>query len=100
MTSTSMRSDGCRLASVRAADDPPVGVGTVATLPEPGTGRALVGHGATVVGGLAARIDTISHTLAIELGGRTIAVIGTPLDDAFLSGDVALVPVPRSGLRC
>lgn len=52
--------------------------------------KALVGHGATVVSGLAAGIDTIAHTLAIELGGRTIAVIGTPLDDAFPKANAAL----------
>jgi len=52
--------------------------------------KALVAHGATVVSGLAAGIDTIAHTLTIELGGRTIAVIGTPLDDVFPKGNAAL----------
>ena len=52
--------------------------------------KALVAHGATVVSGLAAGIDTIAHTLAIELGGRTIAVIGTPIDDVFPKGNAAL----------
>lgn len=33
----------------------------------------------TVVSGLARGVDTVSHSTAIEIGGRTIAVIGTPL---------------------
>ncbi len=41
---------------------------------------ALVGQKITVVSGLARGVDTIAHTTAIELGGRTIAVLGTPLD--------------------
>ena len=43
-----------------------------------------------MVSGLAAGIDTIAHTLTIELGGRTIAVIGTPLDGVFPKGNAAL----------
>lgn len=45
--------------------------------------KALVEHGAIVVSGLAQGVDTIAHTQAMSLGGRTIAVIGTPLDDVF-----------------
>ena len=45
--------------------------------------RELVAARAVVVSGLAAGIDTIAHTQTIDLGGRTIAVIGTPVDDVF-----------------
>jgi DNA processing protein len=40
----------------------------------------LVKEGVIVVSGLARGIDTVAHTTAIERGGKTIAVLGTPLD--------------------
>lgn len=45
--------------------------------------RALVEHGITVVSGLAEGIDTVAHMTAMDLGGKTIAVLGTPLDKVF-----------------
>lgn len=44
---------------------------------------ALVRHDMIVVSGLAAGIDRAAHEAAIEAGGRTIAVIGTPLDESY-----------------
>ncbi len=43
----------------------------------------LVETGHTIVSGLARGVDTIAHKTAIERGGETIAVIGTPLDQAY-----------------
>jgi len=44
--------------------------------------RELVAAGVVVVSGLAMGVDTEALTAAIEAGGRVIAVIGTPLDQA------------------
>ncbi len=45
--------------------------------------RNLVEDGFTIVSGLAAGVDTEAHTTALTEGGRTIAVIGTPLSFAY-----------------
>lgn len=44
---------------------------------------ALLKDGFTIVSGLAMGVDTTAHTTAIENGGKTIAVIGTPLDTVY-----------------
>ena len=45
--------------------------------------RLLVADGFTVVSGLARGIDTVAHTTAIEAGGCTIAVLGTPITEYY-----------------
>jgi DNA processing protein len=52
--------------------------------------KALVEHGAIIVSGLALGIDTIAHTHAIALGGRTIAVVGTPIGEVFPKANALL----------
>lgn len=53
--------------------------------------RALVEQGITVVSGLADGIDTFAHETTIELGGRTIAVLGTPLSESYPKGNRPLL---------
>lgn len=45
--------------------------------------RALAGHEIVVVSGLAHGIDRAAHEGAIEAGGSTVAVLGTPLDKQY-----------------
>ena len=45
--------------------------------------RALVSDGYTVASGLAAGVDTAAHEAGISAGGKTIAVIGTPLSATY-----------------
>lgn len=52
--------------------------------------RALVEHDFTVVSGLAQGVDTIAHETAIAHGGRTIAVIGTPISEVYPKENEAL----------
>ena len=52
--------------------------------------RSLVKDQYTVVSGLAAGIDSSAHKSAIEAGGKTIAVIGTPINKVYPRENEAL----------
>ena len=45
--------------------------------------KDLVGDRFTIVSGLASGVDTVAHTTAIEAGGWTIGVIGTPISETY-----------------
>src|SRR5216684_2367464 len=52
--------------------------------------RRLVKDGFTVVSGLARGVDAAAHQAAIQDGGKTIAVVGTPLNRVYPKENSAL----------
>jgi DNA processing protein len=50
----------------------------------------LVDHGVVIVSGLSAGIDTAAHEETLKRGGRTIAVLGTPLDEVHPAANASL----------
>lgn len=52
--------------------------------------RELVKDDFTVISGLASGVDTMAHETAIKQGGRTVAVIGTPLSHTYPKENVEL----------
>jgi DNA processing protein len=67
-----------RVAVVGTRDPSPEGLKRASRL-----ARELTAHGVVVVSGLAKGIDTSAHRAAIEAGGRTVAVLGTPIDHTY-----------------
>ena len=52
--------------------------------------KELCAAGVVVMSGLAKGVDTASHKAAVEAGGNTVAVIGTPLEKAYPAENAAL----------
>lgn len=52
--------------------------------------REIAQAGVTVVSGLAKGVDAAAHRAAIAVGGKTAAVIGTPLNQAYPAENSAL----------
>ncbi|MBL8144458.1 MAG: DNA-processing protein DprA [Acidobacteria bacterium] len=77
--------DGVRVSVVGARDVSPDGVKRASRL-----ARELVEADVTVVSGLALGVDATAHRSAIQFGGRTIAVLGTPLDKVYPRENAAL----------
>jgi len=57
--------------------------------------KHLVNDDFTIVSGLAEGVDTAAHTAALELNGRTIAVIGTPLTHNYPKKNAELQEIIR-----
>ncbi len=52
--------------------------------------KILVDNNFCIVSGLAKGIDTLAHKATLMLGGKTIAVMGTPIDDCYPKENLAL----------
>jgi len=82
--------------SLPLLDSPAVSIVGTREVSEEGRGRArrlareLAREGVLVVSGLARGVDTAAHLGAIDEGGRTAAVIGTPLDKAYPAENATL----------
>ena len=82
---TSLITSGARVAIVGSRKASEIGVRRARKL-----AHMLTQNGVVVVSGLAEGIDTAAHTAAIESGGRTVSVLGTPLEKVYPAKNRAL----------
>lgn len=82
---TEILQEGARVSIVGSRDASEVGLRRAKKL-----ARLVCERGGVVVSGLAKGIDTAAHTAAIEAGGKTIAVIGTPQSQTYPKENSAL----------
>lgn len=76
---------GARVAIVGSRKASPEGLARAKKL-----ATLLVSRSVNVVSGLASGIDTAAHTACLNAGGRTIAVIGTPLSGRYPKENASL----------
>lgn len=76
---------GTRVSIVGSRKSSPEGLRRAKSL-----AKALVERGVTVVSGLADGIDSAAHEATLAAGGRTIAIIGTPLNEVHPARNRAL----------
>lgn len=79
-------SRGLRVSVVGSRKPTPAGLARAESF-----ARALAERAITVVSGLAEGIDTAAHKAAIAAQGKTIAVLGTPLSEAYPKSNTALL---------
>ena len=82
---TRILEEGARVSIVGSRKASPEGLRRASKL-----AGLLTGRGIVVVSGLAEGVDTTAHTAAMKHGGRTIAVLGTPLDQVYPRQNAAL----------